>query len=395
MARQRKIIRTKAIYKKRRIPQNALSRILFVFLILILIGIGFIVMREWSARFGKNAKKINPSSNPPSSIQSSSVPESSETLSSTSEVAEQKIIGKTANISAKTLLDSKGNISQELARLKAEGYTTVALELKAENGMIAYQSANEMAVKYGAISENAVDLSATLKAITDAELIPVARISTLKDAKAPHVSNENSYAFSTSLATNWLDNSVDKGGKPWLNPYMDNTKKYICDITKEISDIGFKTIVLENVMFPDKNTFKMNTIKTTPERPAMLNQFVSEVQAAVPNANVIRSIDVVSTVINSENGFESVINTITSKDVALIINLDAIEMKKEQICIKSAIVDQNGYDKNITAAVVAGNLIAQAKTKAEGNIIPIVSAKDFALLEQVFKDEKISNYIVI
>ncbi len=395
MARQRKVIRTKTLYKKRRIPKSVLSKFLFVALILILMGIGYIVMREWSARFGKDANKNIPSSNPPSSVQSPSAPENSDTSSSKPEAVNPSAIGKTANISAKTLLDSNGNISGELTRLKSEGYTTVAIELKAENGMIAYKSANEMAVKYGTISENAVDLKATLKAITDAGLIPIARISTLKDPKAPHVSNENSYAYSTNLETNWLDNSVAKGGKPWLNPYMDNTRKYISDITKEISDAGFKTIILENVMFPDKNTFQMNTIKTTPEKPVILNQLVTEVQAAVPNSSVIRSIDVVSTTLNSENGFHTVVNTIASKDVGIHINLDAIEAQKKQICEKSAIVDQNGYNKNITVAEVVGHLMEQAKSNVDGNIIPIVSAKDFAQLEQVFKDKKISDYIVI
>lgn len=392
MAKPRKVIRTKTLYKKRRLP--VVKKVLLVLVILLLIPTGYIIMREWNARFGKDAQRNKVVSSEISSTTSSSEIQSSQPQTKEPEEKQTSDVSKTANISAQTLLQSGGDLSQKLSTLKSDGYTSVILELKSENGMLSYKSNNEMALKYGAISENAVDLSEVFKAVTDAELNPIARISTLKDSKAPHVSNENSYAYSTSLQTNWLDNSVANGGKPWLNPYMDNTKQYIGDITKEISDVGFKTIILENVMFPDKNTGKMNTIKTTPDRSAILNQFVAQVQEAAPDSNVIRSLDVVFEA-KKDVGFEFAVSKIVSKDIALDINLSQIEANKQQICEKSAIVDQNGYDKNITAVEVCGELLDMAKAKSDNEIIPIISLNDFNQLEQVFKDKDITNYIIL
>lgn len=395
MPRQKKVIRTKSLYKKRRLPQKAVSRILFILLIAILIGIGFIVMREWSARFGKNADKTKSSVPPSSVVTSSELLSSAPIVSSTPEAVPTVQTGKAARIAAADLLAANGNINDKLKTLKAEGYTSVSIELKAEDGMLAYKSTNEMAVSYGAVSENAIDLAALVKSITDAGLTPIAEISTLKDKKAPHVSNGNSYAYSTSLDVNWLDNSFDKGGKPWLNPYMDNARKYICDISKEISEAGFETILLRNIMFPDKNVVKMNTIKTEPSRESILNQLVTEVETAVSSSvTVIREIDVAATAIASETSFDAQIVRIPSENIGYRISLDSIENNKEKICMQSGIVGAEGYDKNMPPQEVMGHLLSATKATVKGNIIPIISQADFAKLEQVFKDNGITSYIV-
>lgn len=394
MARPKKVIRTKTLYKKKRLPKKAGSRILFILLIVILVGIGFIVMREWSARFGPNADKIKPPTTDTSSVQEASKPESSEPQSSEPQKIPTAALGKTARLSAARLLELQANVAAELASFKEQGYTSVLVELKAENGMLCYQSANGMAVRYGTVSENAIDLAALKKAITDAGLRPIAAISTLKDPKAAHVSNENSYAYDTSLNVNWLDNSMAKGGKAWLNPYMENTRAYLCDLSKEISEAGFETILLENIMFPDKNTFKMNTILTTPDRPVILNQLVSEIQAAVGDkVNIIRGVDAAAVAVG-EVPFSAAILTLPEKQLGLLLDLSKIEANKQKICTQNGIVDQNDYDKNMTAATVAVHLIEQAAQNGENKVIPIIASGDFAEYEPLFQEKGITDYIV-
>ena len=397
MARQKKVIRTKAIYNSKKIPKHVLARILFGCLLVILIGIGFLVMQQLSARFGKGADKTTSSTNQSSVVgEQSSTPESTIESNSQSSQPQPKptmMLGSSVTISADTMLAPEWNITTEIAKAKEQGHTAIILELKAENGTLSYQSQNEMAIAYGTISEQAVDLGEIAKAITDAGLLPIAYISTLKDATAPHVSKDNSYAYSTSLETNWLDNSVSLGGKPWLNPYMDNARNYIRDISVEINQAGFDTILLDNVMFPDKNTQKMNTIKTSPDRDSILNQLVSEVQDAVPDATVIRVIDVVDAA-TGEARYDATILKVSAKVIGLELDLAEIEANKEKICIQNGIVTETGVPPTLTAVEVAKALIGMAQEQSDGEIVPIVSSQDFAQLEQVFEDMQLKQYLL-
>lgn len=392
MSKKNKVIRTKTLYKKRLFPQKTLSKILFVLLIVILVGIGYIVMREWSARFGKNADK-NVSSVPPSSIASSSEPTSSMPVSS----QEEKpivVMSKAAFISAQDILSAGGNIADKLTAFKSAGYNSVTIELKSEDGMLAFKSTNEMAKKYQTVDANAVDIAVLFKAITDSGLTPIVQISTLKDQKAPHVDNENSFAYKTPDGPNWLDNSFDKGGKPWLNPYMENARKYICDISKEISDAGFNTILLSNVMFPNKNVFNMNTIKTEPSRDGILNQLVSEVETAVgENVTVIRAVNATN-MATGEATYDSEIFKLPSENIALELDFEAIGANKEKICINNGIVTETGVSPNISVAEVANSLIEIAQDNIDGKVIVMLKQADMELLKQAQNYKEVSAYII-
>lgn len=287
MARPRKVIRTKTLYKRHRFPKKAATRILFFLIILVLIGVGFLIMREWSARFGKDAPKQNSSVTESSSLPSSEAV-SSETPSSTPQKP-KPTLGNTAFLEAELLMTDISAFKDSLARLRDEGYTSVTLELKPISGILPYKSAVLQATEYGLIDERAsLDLNQLVAAIKEAGLLPAANISAFKDQNAAHVSRDNSFAYADQLKTNWLDNSLANGGKAWLNPYMENARKYICDITAEISRAGFEIITVQNIMFPDKNTGKMNTILTNPSREEILNQAFEEIKSSAPDSEVLR-----------------------------------------------------------------------------------------------------------
>lgn len=321
MAKKRKIVRTKRIYKKRSTNKKALSMVLFILLILILVGLGFIVRKEWSKRFGPNAPQ---SSMPTSSAPSSSTPDSSDVSSEATSSQEQPnmLSGvKAIHMTADVLLQQKGDqYKSYLDKAKNEGYNAVYVELKSEDGIILFNTNNEMAKAYGTISENPTDITMLVSAIKQAGLTPIAQISVLKDARAPHVSNNNSYAFSTQLETNWLDDSFDRGGKPWLNPYMDDARKYVVDLSKEIIDAGFDSIVLNNVMFPDKNTGKMNVINQTKSYSEILKQLVNEVQTAIGTAKVYVSYSSESFIKTKESTYYVSAKDIGHTNVAIMIN---------------------------------------------------------------------------
>ena len=51
----------------------------------------------------------------------------------------------------------------------------------------------------------------------------------------------------------WLDDSVDNGGKPWLNPYSDTAQKYVLDIIYDAVDFGADAIILDGLRFPEES----------------------------------------------------------------------------------------------------------------------------------------------
>lgn len=392
--RPRKVIRTKTLYKRHRFPKKAAGRILFFLLVAALIGVGYIIMREWSMRFGKDAKPPVSSAPPVSSQQPVS---SQEEVSSIEEEKSPALQAEySAYVSAEELLQNKATLPSFMQEIKAQGYTAVTIELKPVSGMLAYSSKAADAVKYGAVTENADTLLNIIKAVKDAGLTPIASISTLKDQSLPHVSRNNSYAYSTQLSTNWLDDSLARDGKPWLNPYMDAARSYLCEIAKEIDTAGFKIIILENVMFPDKNTKGMNTILTEPSREQILLQTVNEITAAAPNATVLRVLDMA--LVSAGEGtlpMNKAISEAGGKTPALRIDLARVEANKEAICKGAGIVGASGYDKAIPVEeVVKGVLEQTAKAGVpEQGLAVIASKADCEKLKAVFEELSITQII--
>lgn len=388
MSKQRKIIRTKRIYKKRRTKSKTLSTILFILFLVVLVGFGFIVSKEWSKRFGPNAPKPSstissdylesePSSN--TSSETSSKPETPDTLTGI----------KAAYLPANQLAQhSADQFKSVMAQFKTDGYNAVYVELKTAEGKIYYNTQNESAKKFQAIAENPVDLVVLVKAIKDAGLKPIAQMSALKDGIAPHVKNENSYAFGTSLDTNWLDNAFDKGGKPWLNPYMDKARSFVCDLTKEVSTAGFEVIVLDNVMFPEKNTGKMNPINENKPRPEILKQLLQEAQTAAGQSQVLQGVNIEVFANVNAVGYQNQVSVIGYTSLSPIINMEVVKARLVEIK-KGASIE--GTETEVVKALLQKIQTANKDIK----LVPTIRKADLAVMEPILKELKIENYIVM
>lgn len=355
MSRSRKIVRTKRIYRKKSSHKKLINTIIFILLIIVLVAFGYIVSREWAKRFGPNAPQSSLPVSSTGSVSNNSPSSEAEDLPVSSDIAIDTALSdvKAAYVSSETLLAQKwDNYQSYFASLKTQGYTAVYIELKPENGIIQYNTQNEMAKKYQAVSENAIDLTQLISAVKQAELVPIARISALKDYRAPHVENENSFAYSNQLETNWLDDSMVRGGKPWLNPYMDNARQYVVDISKEIVDAGFEALVLENVNFPDKNTAKMNVVNQTKSYAEILRQLLDEVQTAVGDTPVYVGYHNESFVKTKENPYYVSAQELGWENVVIIIEYDDLNRVMLNVYSEDALTNeqmQEGTQKLLDA----------------------------------------------
>ena len=204
MSKPRKVVRGKRIYRGRsKRPGQILRGILFALLLVVLIGIGYIVCREWVKYFGPGASQPESSAG----TQTSSLPESSEESEPEAAAAVRGV-----TVSYETAQMTGEELDSYLSQLRAQGYTHVFVELKNEDGEVLFQTDAEQAVAFGSTDANAFDAAVFTAAAQKAGLTPGAFITALRDPLVSHVRNENSFAYADQLGTNWLDSTAGNHG---------------------------------------------------------------------------------------------------------------------------------------------------------------------------------------
>ena len=137
-----------------------------------------------------------------------------------------------------------------LQSAKEQNVKNVIIELKDDEGYIYYNTSNKNAKSCRAISANAVsNLESIIAKLRENGIAVTAKIHCFSDVKATALEGAAIKYYSQNGA-DWLDDTKDNGGKPWLNPYSDVTVKYLLSITKELTDMGVDNILLASLRFP-------------------------------------------------------------------------------------------------------------------------------------------------
>ncbi len=163
--------------------------------------------------------------------------------------------------------------------------TAVVIDMKTADGEVTYKSSQVSVQNVGAAAENAVDLASYIDTARRAGYDVIARIYAFEDSTAPYNSADMAIRYESEEGVLWLDDSVDNGGKPWLNPYSDTAQKYVLDIVYDAVDLGADAILLDGVRFPEENAamdyayFGVGTEETS--RGEILARFAKRVYSAV------------------------------------------------------------------------------------------------------------------
>lgn len=131
--------------------------------------------------------------------------------------------------------------------------TAVVIDMKTAAGTVTYKSNQVSVQNAGAAAENAVDLESYIDTVRRAGYDIMVRIYAFKDATAPYKSSDMAIRYESEDGVLWLDDSVDNGGKPWLNPYSDTAQKYVLDIIYDAVDFGVDAIILDGLCFPEES----------------------------------------------------------------------------------------------------------------------------------------------
>lgn len=394
MAKKKKVVRTKRIYRgpsKR--TRSVLRALLFLLVLLVLVVAGYFLSMGFSALFpndGTAPESSEESLIPPESSEES-LPESSEETSeeesSEPPVEEPAVKGLTVSFDAARL--SGDALDSYLKERKEEGYTHIFVELKNVNGFVLFKTDAPQAVAFGSTVNGAFDAEAFTAAVKKAGMIPAAKITTLRDPLVAHVRNGNSFAHSSSREVNWLDYSPELGGKPWLNPYMEKARGYIVELTEDAIAKGFEMIVLSDVNFPTRTSPSMDTIETEPSRNAILGQLLDEVQAAAGEVPVLNSINLAEQFMLTDKApFVDMIEIGYAQN-APYISLAAIEWNKPYLAEKFR-VENDG-------AAIARAMLTRFKAQAAltEQFVPVIAQSDADVLLPILAELGIEEYIVL
>ncbi len=172
--------------------------------------------------------------------------------------------------------------------LKTDGYTAVMVELKYDNGKLAYKSDVAAAKEFGANpSVAAMPLDDIVDTLHGAGLYVTGRVCALRDDLA--AKGNSDAALLNTAGFRYSD-----GASRWISVYSEAGQDYVLDLLKEMKDAGVDEIMLRDYALPadagttapayDKNVTKESAVGT----------FIGRVETALSGAALNLEMDAVT-----------------------------------------------------------------------------------------------------
>lgn len=290
-------------------------------------------------------------------------------------------------------VQSEEKLTKFLSSAKTDGYNAVVIQLKDETGLFLYDTSNEIAISADTVSGK-MGLAGIVSKIKGENLVPIARIHTLKDALNTQYSRDLNYQFKDG-GTVWLDNAPAKGGKRWISPFSDASVDFICDISAEIADAGFEQIIYSSLVFPSFHNADFGYLgdKIKPEtRWTGLIELYNEVDKIVVANNAVSVLEVSVKAAIEETEEVYKVEQLQGKNITAVYN--ASEIGKKLVAGNDTITIPDATYESVTTAF---QLIADSADKI--NIIPCIEKSglsDGELLEAIraLKDLGYESYII-
>ncbi len=146
-------------------------------------------------------------------------------------------------IDAEDLMENIDAVQAQLQQL--EPGTAVLLDLKGYRGNFYYST------KVGDSKSSSYDIAKMdklIKYLADSELYAIARISAFRDYY--YGLNNTSCGLAVSAGYLWMDT----GRAYWLDPGKEQVRTYLIQTVRELRDLGFDEVVLQNFCFPNTDS---------------------------------------------------------------------------------------------------------------------------------------------
>ena len=259
-----------------------------------------------------------------------------------------------------------------------EETTAIVIDMKTQHGTVTYRSSHISVINAGATHEEAVDLDNRIKTARKLGFDIIARIYAFEDSTTPYNATDMAIRYESEDGVLWLDDSVDNGGKPWLNPYSDTAQKYILDIVYDAIDMEVDAVLLEGLRFPEDEGMDYAYFGVGAEeksRGEVLSQFTQRVysSAVLTDTDIIIGYDSFEYITGSDIYGENVLS-FSGDGFAPYININDYIGKK--------INDDFNFRKmpeDITE--VFDKIYASLGDVSAFNMLPVISCEGFSKAE--------------
>lgn len=287
--------------------------------------------------------------------------------------------GTGAYIMTENDISSQSNLKTAIANAKKSGYKQVLVPMKSNEGNLLYQS-NISYVKDTELVTGTLQAGLIASQIKGGGLIPKAVIPTLLDNSGPSYVDNAGYRFADGSYL-WLDAAAANGGKRWLNPFLEGTKKYISDLSRELKNAGFEEVILSQLRFPTFTSYDQSILdgqNFTADRYKALTDIYSSSETATGKKTSV-AIDIKDILSGYGQTFSGTAEILTDKTFAgtvyLMVNLSDFDSRFEIGENKYMNLPQKAADK-------AEILIGKASEYMGTNIVVSVIIESDGLSEE-------------
>ena len=190
------------------------------------------------------------------------------------------------------------------------------IDVKDDSGYITFDMDLPMVDEIGAERGQISDIKSLMDTLYEHNIYPIARIVTFKD---PHLAkNRPELAIKNQDGSLWYYKGV-----PWLNPYNEDSWKYVVDVAKEAAKAGFKEIQFDYIRFEataSLNNASFDGLENGRTRQDVILEYVDYAMKELEPYGVKVSADVFGIVINSAGDAKA----IGQDYVEMVKRLDAI-----------------------------------------------------------------------
>ncbi len=184
------------------------------------------------------------------------------------------------------ILDDVSKLTSFLETAKENGFNSVMLDFKTQEGVLTYDS---KLMAYSG-TEKIVEIdSSVLERIKNKGFLILGRIYCFEDTIAPQ--RLNAYVYENVEKTRiWFDDSAITGGRVWLDPTNGKATKYITSVINEVTALGVDCIYLDSVQFPESRPGAVpvyTSDDTTLNRNLVLMNFIEKAVKSASGRPVI------------------------------------------------------------------------------------------------------------
>ncbi len=141
-------------------------------------------------------------------------------------------------------LDGGVMLDSVITELQANGYNSVAFDIKREEGTVGYKSALANVDTFGAVAFPATNLKGSIATLGNEDILSVGVVHCYRDNLVPSVQKSMAITGSNGLVYK------DSSDNTYLNPNLDATYNYIKGIIQEAYEMGVTIFVLDDVNLP-------------------------------------------------------------------------------------------------------------------------------------------------